>query len=169
MPVRALMPRYTIIEPGPVIETDEPIEVSRLAALEWVDVEFKSDQPTLVELSAVLDPLFAGFVNRERGVHHGWDRVAVNGFRGAADMFVGDESADGRHPVNQLATLIYWTASLMHEVVATRCLKPEEQNDEAIRKLALVEAADRLTVAPAHRWAPQIYGRAVLFDDRVWF
>lgn len=153
--------RYTIIEPGPAIETDEPIEVSRLATMQWIEVEFKKDQPTLKELQAIFDPHFG----------YSWERVAVNSFKGAADMFVADDGALQRLPVNQLATLVYWTATILHEIDAG--IRAAERAGlttyEAMREAALLEAADRLTVAPAYRWAPQIHGRAILFDNRVWF
>lgn len=169
--------RYAILEPGLAIETDEPIEASRLATLEWVDVELK---PAKDEARKMLDPEspeaipYREFVRVLGPILGDFERVAVNGFKGAADMFVTEESAPILHdgsagkglPVNQLATLVYWTASILHEIDAEGVgLKTYDD----MRKLALIRAADRMTVAPAARWAPQIYGRAVLFDDRVWF
>ncbi len=161
--------RYAILDPVPETEPGViPCNPRDLETLTWVDCEFKGDKPTYEELTWLLDPLFPDAEN--------WERVAVNSFKGPTDMFV-DELGAGPFglkplPVNGLATLVYWTASLMHKLHAGESM-------EALRLKALLAAAELLgtqsvpkssTLAGLGGWAdvPRIHGRAVLFEDGVW-
>lgn len=142
--------RYTIIEPG-------KIRIVELDRLEWHEIEFKTDEPTIEELSAVLDPLFPD---------GDFERVAVNSFKGPADMFVDDMGIRKNLEPNDAATLIYWTASGMHELATADQVDRIDIDPVELRKRALDLAATRLTIDTE---TPRILGRAVLFDDRVWF
>lgn len=140
--------RYTIIEPG-------KIRVVELDRLEWHEIEFKTDEPTIEELSAVLDPLFPD---------GDFERVAVNSFKGPADMFVDDMGIRKNLEPNDAATLVYWTASGMHAAAE----KLGHLDPDELRKSALLSAAEMIKLSPDVT-PPRILGRAVLFDDRVWF
>lgn len=150
--------KYAILEPGNVdcAELDPKQVLRDLAALTWIDCEFKSENPTYAELDALLAPLYP------HAKH--WERVAVNSFNGPADMFVDDTGALQGLPVNPGATAIYWTASILHQIAADQDYPPSY---EQMQKDALGQAVDRLTVAPQHT-PPRIHGRAVLFHDQVW-
>lgn len=153
--------RYTIIDPVPETEPGTmTVDPKALESMVWVDCEFKNAYPTYEELSWLLDPHFPDA--------EGWERVAVNSFKGPTDMFVDDTGALKSLPVNGIATLIYWTASLMHKLAESDRSFHIDIDASELRIRALLGAADLITVDPAHT-PPRIHGRAVLFEDRVWF
>lgn len=155
--------KYCIIEPGPLRDQD-------LVSLPWVDIELATEArkvdhgpdapeqvPTYLTLKRMLDPLFPG---------RNFEHVAVNSFKGRADMFVDDMGMADGHPVNEAATLIYWTASILREMDAAGGIEaPEEYQARQLEALRLARS-----LLPKHRpEVPRIHGRAVLFDGRVWF
>lgn len=158
-----LKTRYTILHPGPLRERD-------LLTLDWVDVEIETGEriepmnpeapeflPTMRGITRVLSPLFNGRY---------FERVAVNSFKGPADMFVAEGSARDMPP-NDAATAIYWTATIMR-VIANKNPSLYERRLDAIQKAALAEA---IIAMSEPEWAeyPRIHGPAVLFDGRIWW
>lgn len=148
-----MMTRYTIIEPGPIRNSD-------LITLDWIEADLP-EEPSTKDLHRVLDPLFPGA---------DWERVAVNSYNGAADMFVDDMGAVRNLPLNETGTAVYWTASIMYELVVEFPVRfaPDEFWDPppALRLEAFNRAMDKLRTPQQE---PVIYGRAVLFDRQVWF
>lgn len=147
--------RYTILEPGPIRSRD-------LVTLDWVDVEFKGDQPTLGDLMVLLTPLF----DDGRHVEH----VSVNGAKGPTDMFVGDMGVADGLPLNDAATAIYWTAHFMYQIAAAHPSRYDIDRGEAPPpKLQIAAFAAAIDALRSNTTTPRIHGRAVLFADRVWF
>lgn len=158
-PGAPLKTRYAILDPVPETEPGViPCNPRDLETLTWVDCEFKGSSPTLEELHWLLDPLFPDA--------EGFERVAVNSFKGPTDMFVAEDGVRNGLPINGAATLVYWTATMMREL-ASGSMAGLGEYYTAHRAAALVRAADLFTVAP-HHTPPRIHGRAVLFDDQVW-
>lgn len=160
--------RYAIIEPGPIRHED-------LFSLKWVDCELKpADKKSAAtlysrdeqnipirEFHRVLDPLFAG----------GWERVAVNSFKGPTDMFVGDGSAHPGAVVNEGATLIYWTATIMHQLdreAGAKLPTYQVMQIEALKRAARALKGEEVC-SGLYRETPRIHGLVVLFEERVWF
>lgn len=150
-----LKTRYAIIEPGKMRPED-------LISLTWHPVEFAPALPPtqearrkmlrpldevmpidMKELCRVLDPLFPGT---------GWERVAVNSFKGP---------------------LIYWTATILHGLARSDAALMIDIDYADLRKRALLLGAKALAgeelASGLYRDTPRIYGRAVLFEDRIWF
>ncbi len=144
---------YTILDPGPAGD--------KLITLEWVDVEFKTDQPSYRDFERLLLPLF----NPGDSGHRDFERVAVNSFAGPSDMFVDDMGVADGQEVNEAATLIYWCATILNEMARAGGIETAEEYQHRHVE-ALKEAARRFAVGDK---MPKIYGRVVLFRDRVWF
>lgn len=142
--------QYAIIEPG-------PWQGFELDALTWIDAQFKADEPTYVEIKRLVGPLFP-----ERDFEH----VSVQWVKGPSDMFVDDMGMLDRQPVNEPATLVYWTATMLRELEREGGIETEAEVPDR-RADALRRAAYRL-FDPSYV-APRIHGRAVIFSDRVWF
>jgi hypothetical protein len=149
-----------------ILEPEQPFRDIRTAfdLASWQPVQFRKAEPTLREIRNVVDPIFPG-------VGPAFDHVKVNFWRGQADMFVGDHSADGAQPLNETATLIYWTATIMHKIDAEagkRLPTYQAMWTEAIRVGAGALKGEGLA-SGLYRDTPRVYGRAVLFEDQVWF
>lgn len=167
--------RYCVFEPTPI--SPEQTDADKLALLDaptWIEVEIPTeprkldhgpeapeDVPAYRGVKAILQTLFVP----PRQPEH----VSVQGGTGAGmDMFVDDCGYLDSHPVNEAATIVYWTASIMHEMYASAPIDAKPSFEELF-ELAREEAADRLTANPERADTPRIHGRAVLFDGKVWF
>lgn len=163
--------RYAIIEPGPIRHED-------LFSLKWVDCEFRESKPAkpsplplsqgdgipYSEFSRILDPLFPGA---------DWERVQVNSFKGPTDMFVDDHGAPCAKnlPINEGATLIYWTATIMHQLdreAGAKLPTYQVMQIEALKRAARALKGEEVC-SGLYRETPRIHGLVVLFEERVWF
>lgn len=141
--------KYTIIEAGPLHTRD-------LYTLDWTTVQMH-EKPEMKELREILRQPWEGRPS---------ERVAVNSFQGPADMFVRDGSAmPPVDPFNNLATAIYWSAGLMHNLA--RLDPPKTEAD--VQPLWVKAFTAAVELLESDDTTPRIHGRALLFDKQVWF
>jgi hypothetical protein len=157
--------RYAIIEPGPLRSRD-------LVSMEWNGVRLETMpclDPGIGNSGYMPTPKSLQQIERLMFPGRKWERVRVNSFKGPTDMFVDDRSVIDDLTVNEGATLIYWTASWMHRLAKAEPSKYEIEERTSYEVLivdAMRMAKDALLV---DHETPRINGRAVLFDDQVWF
>lgn len=158
-----LKSRFVIIEPGPISTID-------MVSMPWVDVELETeprsidhgpDAPERVPTYRAVDRLLRTLFVKPRNHEH----VSVYSFKGPADMFVDDMGMLDGHPVNDAATVIYWTSSILRELHDAGGI--ETAQEVAARAVDAVRIATARL--PTDTTTPRIHGRAVLFDGRVWF
>lgn len=153
---------YTILDPTML---DAAAMLSRPDKLVWIEHTFTIPQGAVIPdyrgFVRLLTPLF----NEGGGTKRDFEHVSVNSFNGPTDMFVDDMGPLDGHPVNEAATLIYWSATILHEMARKGGIETADEYQH--------RHAEALQVA-ARRFAndyrlPKIHGRAILFRDRVWF
>jgi hypothetical protein len=161
--------KYTILQPGKL----DPAVVDPLYGVEWTEHDFAAearsvdhgpDAPDFVPTYSSIKRLLDGLMPRITTEH-----VAVQSPVGPTDMFVDEEGGPTLKglPLNDAATVIYWTASWMGALMRQAGITTI--NRKGYERL-YSDARDRARAALLIDFdTPRIHGPAVLFDGRMWF